>query len=161
MGVLRTAMFFVAIFMAVGSFAQQSARDYQAQIEELNKDMVKSVMAGEFNENLYAEDAISLPSNEPMHEGIAEIRKANEDMAKTGIKISEFEPKILKVIPEGNLITEIGSYRMKFTMPGMEEPMEDRGKYLTIWEKQTDGSLKIKVETWNSDVNPMDPKQEK
>jgi hypothetical protein len=40
-------------------------------------------------------------------------------------------------------------------MPGMEKPMDDRGKYLTIWEKQKDGSLKVKIETWNSDINPM------
>jgi ketosteroid isomerase-like protein len=32
--------------------------------------------------------------------------------------------------------------------------MDDHGKYLTIWEKQKDGSLKIKIETWNSDVDP-------
>jgi ketosteroid isomerase-like protein len=37
--------------------------------------------------------------------------------------------------------------------------MEDTGKYLTLWEKQADGSLKIKVETWNTDKNPMMPKQ--
>jgi ketosteroid isomerase-like protein len=40
-------------------------------------------------------------------------------------------------------------------MPGMDKPMDDHGKYLTIWEKQKDGSLKVKVETWNSDVQPM------
>ena len=40
-------------------------------------------------------------------------------------------------------------------MPGMEKPMDDHGKYLTIWEKQKDGSLKTKIEIWNSDVNPM------
>jgi len=39
-------------------------------------------------------------------------------------------------------------------MPDQPAPMEDHGKYLTIWEKQKDGSLKVKVETWNSDVNP-------
>lgn len=161
MGVVKTSLFVIAMFMAVSGFAQQSARDYQAQIEELNKQMAESVIKGEFNENLYTEDAISLPSFEPMLEGKAEIRKATEDMAKTGMKVSEFEPTIVKVIPEGNLITEIGTYRIKFTMPGMEEPMEDKGKYLTIWEKQKDGSLKVKVETWNSDVNPMDPQQEK
>jgi len=40
-------------------------------------------------------------------------------------------------------------------MPNMDKPMDDYGKYLTVWEKQKDGSLKIKIETWNSDVDPM------
>ena len=53
------------------------------------------------------------------------------------------------------MITEIGTYKMNRSMPGMDKPMDDHGKYLTIWEKQKDGSLKIKVETWNSDVDPM------
>ena len=53
------------------------------------------------------------------------------------------------------MITEIGTYKISMTMPNMDKPMEDHGKYLTIWEKQKDGSLKVKVETWNSDVDPM------
>lgn len=55
----------------------------------------------------------------------------------------------------GNLITEIGSYKINMSMPGMDKPMDDHGKYLTIWEKQKDGSLKVKIETWNSDLDPM------
>jgi ketosteroid isomerase-like protein len=109
----------------------------------------------ESNLSLYAEDAISLPANEPMRQGIADIRKGAEEMSKSGFKVTSFEPTILKLIPEGNLVTEIGTYKIKVTMPGMQDPMDDHGKYLTIWEKQPDGSLKIKVETWNSDVNPM------
>ncbi len=35
-------------------------------------------------------------------------------------------------------------------------PWNDHGKYMTIWEMQDDGSLKVKVETWNTDVNPVD-----
>jgi ketosteroid isomerase-like protein len=53
------------------------------------------------------------------------------------------------------LITEIVTYKISGSMPGMDKPMDDNGKYVTIWEKQKDGSLKIKVETWNSDVDPM------
>jgi hypothetical protein len=30
---------------------------------------------------------------------------------------------------------------------------------MTIWEMQDDGSMKIKVETWNTDVNPWEEMQ--
>jgi hypothetical protein len=40
-------------------------------------------------------------------------------------------------------------------MAGMPGEIEDAGKYLTIYERDADGALKIKVETWNTDVNPM------
>jgi ketosteroid isomerase-like protein len=32
--------------------------------------------------------------------------------------------------------------------------INDNGKYMTVWEKQSDGSWKVKAETWNSDNNP-------
>jgi hypothetical protein len=36
----------------------------------------------------------------------------------------------------------------------------DNGKYITIWEMQKDGSIKIKVETWNTDHNPWEEMQQ-
>ncbi len=157
MNMKRTVIMIVGIFTAIIAYSQPSAKEYQLKIEALNKEMTKSMLEGNIEKNLslYAADAISMPSYEPMRQGIAEIRKGAEEMAKMGMKVNSFEPTILKVIPDGNLITEIGHYKIKFTMPGMDMPMEDHGKYLTIWEKQKDGSLKVKVETWNTDVDPM------
>ncbi|HEY3373154.1 MAG TPA: DUF4440 domain-containing protein [Prolixibacteraceae bacterium] len=153
---LSTLLLLVIVFTAGVVFSQDS-KDYKTQIEKLNKQMGQYMMEGntEKNLSLYTQDAISMPSYEPMHEGIAEIRKASEEMAKSGWKVNSFEPTTLKVIPNGDLITEIGTYKISMNMPNMDKPMDDQGKYLTIWEKQKDGSLKIKVETWNSDVDPM------
>jgi hypothetical protein len=39
-------------------------------------------------------------------------------------------------------------------IPMMPEPFNDVGKYMTVYEIQEDGSLKIKAETWNTDLNP-------
>ncbi|HZL12054.1 MAG TPA: DUF4440 domain-containing protein [Prolixibacteraceae bacterium] len=144
------------LFMANVAFSQTAA-EYKTKIEKINKEMAKYMMEGntEKNLSLYTEDAISLPSYEPIHDGIAAIRKASEEMTKSGWKCTSFEATTLKVIPEGKLITEIGTYKISMTMPGMDQPMEDHGKYLTIWEKQKDGSLKVKIETWNTDVYPM------
>jgi ketosteroid isomerase-like protein len=158
----KSVVLIVAIFTAILTHAQQSASEYQTQIEELNRDMVKHMLSGNFEGTLdmYADDAISLPSNEPMLEGISDIRKSVEAMSKSGVKIVSFEPTIKRIIPEGNLILEIGNYKIRLNVPGMDEPVEDQGKYLTVWEKQPDGTLKIKVETWNSDENSMGMGQE-
>lgn len=144
------------LFMASTGFSQ-SAADYKSQIEKINKEMAKYMLEGNSEKNLelYAADAISMPSYEPMLEGIAAIRKSTEAMMKSGMKITSFEPVTVKVLVNGNMITEIGTYKMSMSMPGMEKPMNDHGKYLTIWEKQKDGSLKVKVDTWNTDVDPM------
>ena len=150
------SMLFFFLF-ANGIAFSQSASEYKTKIEALNKDMCKNMIAGNNEKNLalYTDDAISLPSYEALHDGITAIRKASEDMAKTGWKATAFEMTTLKVIPNGNLITEVGTYKMTGSMPNMGKPMDDHGKYLTIWEKQKDGALKIKIETWNSDVDPM------
>jgi len=144
------------MFMASTAFSQTSA-EYKTKIEALNKEMVKNMLAGNTEKllSIYTEDAISLPSYEPIHVGLPAIKKASEDMAKSGVKFTSFEPTIVKVFVNGDLISEIGTYKITMSMPGMDQPMDDHGKYLTLWEKQKDGSLKVKVETWNSDVNPM------
>ncbi len=146
----------VVLFTANMALAQ-SGSDYKAKIESLNKEMARNMLEGNTEKllKLYTEDAISMPSYHPIQEGIAAIRKASEEMAKTGVKYTSFVPTTLKVTVNGNLITEIGTYKIGISMPAVDKPIEDHGKYLTIWEKQKDGSLKVKVETWNSDVDPM------
>ena len=147
----------IVVLFTANIALSQSGSDYKAKIESINKEMAKDMLAGNTEKllSLYTDDAISMPANQPIHEGIAAIRKASEEDAKSGSKVTFFEPTTLKVTANGNLITEIGTYKMSFTMPKMDKPIDDHGKYLTIWEKQKDGSLKVKVEIWNSDVDPM------
>ncbi len=153
---------FLASILIAGMFMgraalSQSAADYKAKIEALNRQMARDMIAGDNEKllSLYTDDAISLPSYAPIRQGIAAIREASAEEAKTGVRYTSFVPTTLKVTVNGNLITEIGTYTIGMTMPNEPKPMEDHGKYLTIWEKQNDGSLKVKVETWNSDVNPV------
>jgi ketosteroid isomerase-like protein len=154
--IISMTMLIAVLFTATALYSQSSS-EYKTKIEALNKEMAKNMLEGNSAKSLtmYTDDAISMPSNEPMHDGLAAIKKANEDMAKSGMKFNSFEPTTLKVIPAGNLITEIGTYKISMSMPGMDKPMDDHGKYLNIWEKQKDGSLKLKIETWNSDVDNM------
>ena len=156
LNVLSVSLLLAILFAASEGFSQ-SVSDYKAKIEKINKEMTQYMLEGntEKNLSLYTADAISMPSYQPMLEGISAIRKSNEEMVKSGMKFTSFEPVTVKVLVNSNMITEIGTYKMSMTMPGTDKPMEDHGKYLTIWEKQKDGSLKVKVETWNTDVNPM------
>ena len=61
-----------------------------------------------------------------------------------------------EVYPDKMYVTEVGHYVVKMQVPGIPEPVTDSGKYVTIWERQKDGSLKIFIDTWNTDTNPMD-----
>lgn len=154
---IATTGLFIVVFLTANIAFSQSESEYKSKIEAMNKEMVKDMLAGNTAKILtnYTEDAISLPSYQPMAQGLAAIKKSSEEMAKSGVKFTSFTPTIVKVLVNGNHITEIGTYKISMTMPNMNAPMDDHGKYLTVWEKQKDGSLKVKIETWNSDVDPM------
>lgn len=151
---------FVVVLFSATNGVSQSNEKYKSQIEKINKEMAAAMLSGNTEKTMsfYADDVISLPNYEKMLEGKDALRKSNEEMNKAGWKVTAFEPVTLKVMSCEKTITEIGTFKISFSMEGMDKPIEDVGKYLTIWEKQTDGSLKIKIETWNTDKNPMEQK---
>ncbi len=154
--VAQTAVAASAASMAT----DQSGDKYKELIEKMNKEIAEAMIEGNHEKimSFYAKDVVSLPNYDKMLEGIDALRKSNEAMQKAGWRVKTYEPKTLKVTSCDNIITEIGIFKISFVMEGMEHPIEDIGKYVTIWEKQDDGSLKIKVEIWNTDTNPMDKK---
>jgi ketosteroid isomerase-like protein len=154
--VITTCLVLLVLFMQSFSFAQGNDA-LKPKIDKLNKEFAMAMLQGNTDKmlDMYTEDAISLPSYHPMEVGLAEIRKANAEDMKSGWKTTAFELNNQKIITSGNLVTDIGTYKISMSMAGNDKPMEDHGKYLTIYEKQKDGSLKIKVETWNTDVDPM------
>lgn len=149
-------IFLMLTCITISAFSQSDA-ELKTKISKMNKEMSQAIVEGNSEKSLsyYVQDAVSLPNYGKMAQGIEAIKKSQDEMMASGMKFSSFEFNTLMVKSYGNLVTEIGTYQMSATMPGMTEPMQDQGKYLTLWEKQPDGSLKIKVETWNTDNNPM------
>lgn len=105
---------------------------------------------------MYTEDAISLPNFGPRLQGKDAFKKHHEEMAAAGMKIKSFESDPTDVWAVANQVVEIGIYKIALDMPGAPETIEDVGKYMTIYVREPDGSLKIKAETWNTDMNPME-----
>jgi ketosteroid isomerase-like protein len=153
------ALMMVTLFAL--SASSQSNDELRDKIVKINQQMAKAMMEGNAQATLgfYTKDAVSLPNYGEMIKGIDAIKKSNDEMMSSGMKVNSMEFNTVMVNTYGNMVSEIGTYKMNATMPGMANPIDDAGKYLTLWEKQPDGSLKIKVETWNTDKNPMMPKQ--
>jgi uncharacterized protein (TIGR02246 family) len=51
----------------------------------------------------------------------------------------------------GDMAYSQGTYIMTVTNPKTKKPMTDKGKYLTVYTKRTDGSWKAVAHTFNSD----------
>jgi uncharacterized protein (TIGR02246 family) len=144
----------MALACAYVPVTAQTSDEIRAKITKINQEMARAMIAGDTERNLsfYAQDAVSMPNNGSMVEGINAIRKSTEEMIAAGVKVNSYEVQTLHTVSCEKMIIEIGKFAIRFTVPGMQAPTEDSGKYLTIWEEQPDGSLKIKIETWNSDA---------
>lgn len=105
--------------------------------------------------SMYADDGYNLPSYSPMLKGKEAMKKHGMEQEKMGIKMKTFSLTVVDVIPGSDLMVEIGTYNLTMAMPGGDKPFPDHGKYVTVWQKQKDGSWKIKADMWNTDVNPM------
>lgn len=138
--------------MSLASYAQSDAELKQI-IERNNKMAGDAMKAGDTEKvlSLYAEDAVQLPNNAKMLNGISEIRKDQEEMLKEGWKVKEYNTNVQTVESHGDIVTEIGTYLIGVQKEGTSELIRREGKYVCLWEKQADGSLKLKTEIWNHD----------
>ena len=85
----------------------------------------------------------------PVARGRAAINKANADMFANAT-VTDFKLTTADVIVTGDYAIETGAYDMTVKpKAGKAEP--DIGKYVTVWQKQPDGSWKIIRDIFNSD----------
>ena len=147
--------FLIALIIISSSIFAQDVEKKKKKIEEMNKVYTKAMIDNDIDKmlSMYTNDIISMPSYQPTVKGFAKVKELSEMLAKSGWKTTQFDLSITDIIVQGNLAIEIGNYNMKMTGPDVPE-WADYGKYITIWEEQKDGSMKIKVETWNTDTNP-------
>lgn len=147
-----SALFCLA-FTACNTFAQDS--NLKQEFQKKNNEMIEAML----NDNteamldMYTDDAISLPSYEPMLRGKAAMIESHNRNKDAGFKMNDMTLNTMEVWSSGNYAYEIGTYTIDISMPQMEN-WKDNGKYLTVWEKQSDGLWKVKADTWNTDNNP-------
>ena len=152
----------VAILFNSSQLYAQSEDELIAKFNETNKKFSQMMVDNDLEGMLsyYAENPISMPSYQPMLRSLDAMRESHKQQHEMGMKVTAFELIATDVIVEGNIAIEIGTYTISMDMPEMGS-MDDHGKYMTVWEKQDDGSMKIKADTWNTDVNPWEMMQMK
>ena len=102
-----------------------------------------------------AADGTIMPPNNPAVGGTDAILAWSTEMfAMPGFSVS-WQASSAEVASSGDLGYTVGSYNFTGTMPD-GTPMSDQGKYATVWKKQADGTWKVVVDIFNSDM-PMMP----
>lgn len=142
------------LFVASQLYAQDEA-EMKAKFNELNKMFSEMMLDNDLEGMLkyYADNAISLPSYQPMLRGHDAMRESHKKQhEQSDMKVTAFELITTDVIVEGNMAIDIGTYTISMIMPEMGA-IDDHGKYMNVWEKQGD-DWKLRADMWNTDMNP-------
>lgn len=97
---------------------------------------------------LYTQDAVVLRP----HGAAVEGRDAIAKWLSALPPISNGKGEGVEVMGYGDLGYLRGTYAMTFSLPGLPMPIDEKGKFLMICRKQSDGSWKITREIYNSDL---------
>ncbi len=99
------------------------------------------------------EQGAVLSSNVPIANGREAISKLFAGFfALPALKIS-WHPDRVDVARSGEMGYTSGAYEMSFNDPS-GKMISDKGKYVTVWKKQADGSWKVMLDIFNTDL-PM------
>ena len=134
------------------------SKDDLAAIHQAQENDVKLTNAQDWKGDLalYTEDAILMPPNQAAVQGQAPL----EAWLEADPPISNLQEESLEIEGQGNLAYDRGTYSMTVTHVG-KAPIEDHGKYLTVWRKQAGGSWKISRAIFNSDLPLPAPEKPK
>jgi ketosteroid isomerase-like protein len=103
----------------------------------------------------HTDDARVLPPAAPAVEGLAQIRAFTLGGLAEGPQTIDFETG--QVLEDGRLVVDVGTYVKRVARDG-GPPVEDRGKYVAVYERQGDGALKLAVDMFSSDLpGPVAP----
>lgn len=99
--------------------------------------------------DLYIADALVLRSNYPPVRGAAAVREFFFGALDAGLGEVEVEP--IRVDVAGDMAYEAG--RCKALVPGAAgKRREERGKYLWVFARQSNGEWKLASDCWSSDL---------
>ena len=99
--------------------------------------------------SFYAEDAIAYPPNEPMAIGRPAAKKVWAGYFADKTFAISWKPLHAEV--SGGLGYTAGTYEASFKGPEGKQ-VDEKGKYVTAWKKQKDGTWKAVHDIWNADA---------
>src|SRR5581483_8063932 len=100
----------------------------------------------------YADDATLMIPNMPLLKGKDAIHKGVAEMTADKNLALSFVTSSAEVAKSGDIAYTQGTYTLTVTDPKTKKPITERGKYVTVYQKQPDGSWKAVEDINNADA---------
>src|SRR5215472_4057662 len=104
----------------------------------------------------YSDDAIVLPPNAASAATKETIRNVWKDLLGSPGLVITWNPARVQLATSGEMAWVSGTYELTMN-DASGKPVNDRGKYLEVWGKQSDGNWKCSADMWNSDLAASAP----
>ena len=126
----------------------------EAAIRAAIKDWAASAAAKDPQKfsSFYAEDATVLLPNMADPSGKTTIGEVIAGLMKDASFALSFEADKVVVARSGDIAYETGTYSMTGTDPAKKKPSTEKGHYVVVWRKQSDGSWKVAIDAPVSDA---------
>jgi len=150
---------FVAILLAASvtvSLAQAKPAAAAAKPAAAPASDSKAIKDTEKITAFYTDDAVFI-ANSPTVTGKAAILAAWKGMVKDPNFSLTFSSTKVEMAKSGELAYSFGTYTLTLSEPKTKKSFTDKGKYLTVFKKQADGSWKAAADVANSDPPPPPP----
>ena len=129
------------------------AADVKA-VQSLEAAWVKDIATKDVDKvaSYFADDGSEMMSNMPIATGRDNIKAHGSRSWRTQISRSLFSPARAEASKGGDLVYTVGTYSMTMSAPRGKKPVSDKGKYLTVFRKQADGTWKVVADMSSSDL---------
>jgi uncharacterized protein (TIGR02246 family) len=100
----------------------------------------------------YADDALVLSPNQPLVEGRDKIQAGLAALMADPNFALTFQSSRVDAANGGDFVYTVGAYSRTVTDLKTRQPVTDKGNYLTIWKKESDGTWKVVTDMDNSEL---------
>jgi ketosteroid isomerase-like protein len=137
---------------------QSGTQPVEQLLRDLDAQWAKAAAAKDVEQTIgfYSADAIVLPPNATSAATREAVRNVWKEMLASPGLVITWQPTRVQLAKSGEMGWVSGTYELTINDPS-GKPINDRGKYLEVWEKQADGNWKCRADMWNSDLPVSEP----
>jgi ketosteroid isomerase-like protein len=101
--------------------------------------------------SLYTDDAVVMPPYSPAIKGKSALTVSWNNQFNSGLRYLSAKTTTLDIWFSDDMVYERGSYLITMNVKENKRPVSVSGSYFSVWQKQEDGSYKMKYDISNLD----------